>query len=279
MLPLAKLQALSLANALPHAWIFSGADSAALLKEANEFTQWLLCNNKHANVACGSCKACHLFSAQTHPDFCNITPQQDKTSITIDAMRSVADFAVGKPQLSQCKVVLLYPADAMPVQSANALLKTLEEPRGATIFLLLTRHPELLLKTIVSRCHVLHSSSQPLRNEQTGIVTRQMATDLCKLWLDKRVTCSQIVEQWLKQWPDEVLYWLDIVLTDMIRFKYTNNIVLAKAWCMEQERLSKALASSKFWTILERLRQAQSCFGRNLRPNLQLVLEDMLLVT
>ncbi len=74
---LVKLQALSAAKTLPHAWLFVGEQSQT--KEfADNFISWLLCNNKQHAHACGTCKACNLLAANTHPDFFSLTPPAEK---------------------------------------------------------------------------------------------------------------------------------------------------------------------------------------------------------
>lgn len=272
-LALAKLQSLALANTLPHAWLFTGAADDVKLDVAKEFSKWLLCTNK-LQVACDVCKSCHLFTAQTHPDFCEITKQTDKSSILIDDVRILPDFIVGKPQFSSHKIVLLHPADAMQKQAANSILKNLEEPTGNTIFILLAKHTQLLLKTIVSRCQALNFNVPNNESIAPNSDIAKMTTDLAALWVYKSVTVVQIVEQWSKQWPNEVLYWFELVLADLIRFKYTrenteSTVVIAS--------LDKVLAANRLWKMLERLRQARYWYGTNHNPNLQLILEDLLL--
>ncbi len=272
-LALAKLQSLVLANTLPHAWLFAGAVDSIKLTVATEFSQWLLCTNKQ-QVACGSCKSCHLFAAQNHPDFYEITKQQDKSTIVIDDVRSLPDFVVGKPQFGSYKILLLHPAESMQKQAANSILKNLEDPAGNTIFILLAKHTQLLLKTIVSRCQVLNFSapSNGVAVLTTGMA--KMTTDLTNLWVYKSVTVVQIVEQWIKQWPNEVLYWFELVLTTLIRFKYTRentDSIVAIAL------LDQVLAVNRLWRMLESLRQARYWYGTNHNPNLQLILEDLLL--
>lgn len=276
-LQLTRLQELYLAGTLPHAWLFVCNDQQTGLLEAQAFSQWLLCSAKDYTQACGQCKSCKLFQANTHPDYWLQTPPADKNNIAIDDIRSVADFSTSKPQFAATKVVVLAPAHAMQRQAANALLKTLEEPASHTIYILVTSNKELLPKTIVSRCHVL-TLVAALSIDNVALEAMQtMLLDLDAAWLDKSVTCSQIVEKWIKLWPHEVLYWFEILLTDMIRFKYTGDNSYARAWSAPALKLSQVLPEYKFWTILDQLRMAQYLLGHNQKPNMQLLLENMLL--
>lgn len=275
---LAKLQALYTAQALPHAWLFICTDLEIGLQTAQTFTQWLLCTNKSNSNACGICKACKLFTNAVHPDYCLVTPQEDKQSIAIDDVRTSIDFATSKPQISATKVILLYPAQAMHTQSANALLKALEEPYSDTIYILIASHKDLLPKTIISRCHILSIENTSPFNDAVKTNVQAMYTDLQALWLHKTATSHQTAELWNKRDPHEVLYCFELLLTDMLRYKNIATTRFARVWCEDQEKLSNVLPDHKLWTILEQLRQAQYLLGHNYKPNMQLLLENMLLV-
>lgn len=276
-LVIAKLQKLSLANQLPHAWLLSGPMSQTKTI-AEQFSKWLLCqDNNKSEIACDTCKSCCLFNAKTHPDFCLLAPQEQKTTISIDEVRVLPDFVTSKPQFSTHKVVLIYPAEAMQKQAANSLLKSLEEPSGNTKFFLLTKHPDLLLKTIVSRCQVLKLNGMAaIESDVAKAAVLQIINDLNGLWVQKSSNPIKTVEQWLKLWPNDVLLWLELAVVDLLRFKYTQNIALLKYLHTEQLALGNSISSDKLWSFFEKLRQAQYWFATNHKPNLQLLLEDML---
>lgn len=278
MASLEKLQALSIAKNLGHAWLLVDVHIDALLKLAETFSQWLLCTNKQGNAACYKCRECTLFIAGTNPDFCLITPQADKASILVEDIRALSNFTVTKPQFSQQKIVLLYPAEAMHKQSSNALLKNLEEPCSNTIFLLLTKHPNLLLKTVVSRCQILHFGLQLTTHMLTDKknIIQQIYIDLEAIWVKKNVTSVQIVDSWLKQWPNDVLYCLELVITDIITLKYTQSPALARNFCAELVEIAVKILPSKIWAVLSKLRQVQLWLASNNKPNMHLVLEDIL---
>jgi DNA polymerase-3 subunit delta' len=67
-----------------------------------------------------------------------------------------------RPLEGRRKVCLIEAAETMTVAAGNALLKTLEEPRGDTVLILLTGYPQRLLETIRSRCQLLHFHRQPI---------------------------------------------------------------------------------------------------------------------
>lgn len=149
---------------LHHGLLFvadKGAGEAELL---NNIAQALLCekiNNHPKNslaeghseqriVACGKCKSCMLFQAQSHPDVKKLVT--DKPSIGVDLIRSVSEFVTTTSQLLGNKVVIIDDIHLMTEAASNSLLKTLEEPSNNTYILLSTYLPAKLLATIMSRC-------------------------------------------------------------------------------------------------------------------------------
>jgi len=101
--------------------------------------------------ACGTCAACRKVAAGLHPDVTEVRPA-GKTVIGIDQVREVTGRAALCAYEGRTKVFILDPAELMQEPAANALLKTLEEPTGATLFILVTAAPNALLPTILSRC-------------------------------------------------------------------------------------------------------------------------------
>ncbi|MBI2002174.1 MAG: DNA polymerase III subunit delta' [candidate division NC10 bacterium] len=101
--------------------------------------------------ACGRCAACRKIAAGNHPDVIEVRPEE-KTVITIDQIREVAARASLRAYEGRAKVWILDPADQMQEPAANAFLKTLEEPAGVSLFILVTATPSALLPTILSRC-------------------------------------------------------------------------------------------------------------------------------
>ncbi len=90
-----------------------------------------------------------------HPDLRWLAPESARAQIKIDEIRAINEFTVQTPQIGQRKVVVVAQADRMNAHAANALLKTLEEPRGACYLLLTTTALAELLPTIRSRCQLL----------------------------------------------------------------------------------------------------------------------------
>ncbi|MBP6899505.1 MAG: DNA polymerase III subunit delta' [Burkholderiaceae bacterium] len=169
---LARAQALSQAHALL-AW---GPEGAGQLDFALVRAQAWLCEQPQAAVqpgaGCGRCDSCHLVRSRSHPDLLLVLPEAQRLAlgwadgdddkpkgeakpsrdIRIAQLRQAIDWAQRTSGRGRGKVLLIHPADAMNGPTANALLKTLEEPPGALRILLTSADPERLLATVRSRC-------------------------------------------------------------------------------------------------------------------------------
>jgi DNA polymerase-3 subunit delta' len=166
-----QLQAMR--DRLPHAILFHGSEGIGKTAFAEQFAKSLLCEQPAADGhACGRCGSCGWFAQYSHPDYRRLRPEvleedadteaeqsasraKTKTpskDIKIDQVRGLADFMNISTHRSGRRVVLLHPAEALNAASANALLKTLEEPPPQTVFLLVSHGLDRLLPTILSRC-------------------------------------------------------------------------------------------------------------------------------
>ena len=104
--------------------------------------------------ACGTCASCRRIARGVHPDVLVVEPGE-LGSIKIEQVRDVIDRAGYRPFEGRRRVVIIDEADAMVPAAQNALLKTLEEPPPASVFVLLSATPDALLPTVLSRCQRL----------------------------------------------------------------------------------------------------------------------------
>ncbi len=137
-----------------HAYLLHGAAGIGKRALAERLAAYLLCQQPSALAACGQCKACHLLTVGSHPDRFELKPSGDKKSVGVDDVRELIAFVSKTAQLAGRKVVLIAepPAEDMTLAASNALLKSLEEPSGDTVLLLVSHQPSRLLPTIKSRC-------------------------------------------------------------------------------------------------------------------------------
>lgn len=155
---------------LPHALLFSGQRGIGKFPLVHAFAAGLLCESPAEDgQACGACLACGWFAQGNHPDFRMVQPdamaeteaegeegkKKASQQITIDQIRALDDFFNVGTHRSGLRVILIHPAEAMNRNTANALLKSLEEPTPGTLFLLVSNEPMRLLPTIRSRCQVV----------------------------------------------------------------------------------------------------------------------------
>jgi len=134
-----------------HAYLLQGPQGIGKRALADRLMALLLCKVP-GHEPCGACKSCHLLVAGSHPDHFLLQPEEADKAILVDQVRSLVSFVSQTAQLGGRKVILIEPAEAMNLNAANALLKSLEEPSGNTVMLLVSHQPSRLLATIRSRC-------------------------------------------------------------------------------------------------------------------------------
>jgi DNA polymerase-3 subunit delta' len=156
---------------LPHALLIQGRSGLGKTALARAFAQALLCESTAADgLPCGTCQACRWFEQGNHPDFRQVEPEAlseataaegeptakgsatPSRQIRIDQIRELQDFLTIGTHRGGFRVILVRPAEAMNAATANALLKSLEEPPPGTVFLLVSSAPDRLLPTVRSRC-------------------------------------------------------------------------------------------------------------------------------
>ena len=146
-----ELVSLAEAGRLPHALLISGAHGIGKHSLAEALVARTLCASPGEH-ACGRCHGCHMLASGYHPDLLRVAPEEGKRQIRIGPIREVNAFVAQTAQQGGYRVIVISPADAMNVAASNALLKSLEEPGGRTLFVLLSDIPSRLLPTIRSRC-------------------------------------------------------------------------------------------------------------------------------
>jgi len=170
-----------------HAWLLQGPSGLGQYALGLALVSAWLCDQPTLQGACGTCTSCHAIHVRTHADLCVLMPEvhmqalgwplpekaqaeiDDKKrkpsrEIRVDAMRDAIEFSQRTSARGRGKAVLVYPAEAMNHVTANALLKTLEEPPGDVRFVLASEAAHQLLPTIRSRC-LVHTMAWPPEHE------------------------------------------------------------------------------------------------------------------
>jgi DNA polymerase III delta' subunit len=147
---------------LSHAYLFCGQEGIGKKEVAIELVQFIHCVAK--NKPCNECRPCKLIQSQTYPDLLVVTSaeskssvkdQVDKQEIDVTQIRAVQQFLSYKAYYGVLKTVIIENADRMNIQAQSCFLKTLEEPKGNTLIILITSRPDTLLQTIGSRCQAV----------------------------------------------------------------------------------------------------------------------------
>ncbi|WP_372527690.1 DNA polymerase III subunit delta' [Piscinibacter sp.] len=212
----------ALATQRAHALLIQGPQGVGQFDLALTLAQAWLCEAAQGERPCGVCASCRLVQSHSHPDLLVLLPEAlreplgwaslddsdaadsagDKSSkrkpskeIRVDEVRLAIAFAQSTSSRGRSKVVVMHPAERMNGVSANALLKTLEEPPGSARLLLSCAAPDALLPTIRSRCQAV-----PLRLPDTRLASQWLA--------ERSVAQPEVMLAAAGGQPQEALQWV-----------------------------------------------------------------------
>ena len=138
-------------NQLPHAVLITSVSGIGLASVASSLCATLLCERNN-DSPCGECSSCSRVSGGTHGDYRWVEVPEGKASIGVDQIREAGDFVTKTAGYGSQKILVISDAEKMTTGASNALLKTLEEPQGNSLLVLLSQRTWLLPATIRSRC-------------------------------------------------------------------------------------------------------------------------------
>ncbi|QIU88375.1 DNA polymerase III subunit delta' [Yokenella regensburgei] len=244
-------------------------------------TRWLMCRQPDGHKSCGQCHSCQLMQAGTHPDYYHLLPEKGKSSLGIDAVRSVTEKLYEHARLGGAKVVWIGNAAWLTDAAANALLKTLEEPPENTWFFLACEEPERLLATLRSRCR-LHHLAPPAENWAASWLEREVTVShdailtalrlsasapaaalelLQQHWSARQQLCQQLdaalnSHDWLSLLPalnhDDAtmrLHWFATLLLDALKIQQRITIVTNVDALTLCERLARTWSAARLQAI------------------------------
>ncbi|HEY0859253.1 MAG TPA: DNA polymerase III subunit delta' [Albitalea sp.] len=210
----------ALATQRAHALLIHGPQGVGQFDLAVTLAQAWLCEDDAGRRPCGQCASCRLVQSRSHPDLLVLLPEalreplgwgsQDEgdaagddkpgkrkpsKEVRVDEVRQAIGFAQTTSARGRGKVVVIHPAERMNGISANALLKTLEEPPGDAKLLLSCAAPDALLPTIRSRCQAV-----PLGLPDTAVASRWLA--------ERSVAQPEVLLAATGGQPQDVLEWV-----------------------------------------------------------------------
>ncbi len=326
-----------LGERLPHALLFVGPPGLGKRELAEALAARLLCEAPAVDGhACGRCPACQWRLAGNHPDLYRVVPAADAAAaeggesaaaggeagagkakseqIVIEQIRDLQAALSVTGHHSERRVVVIDPAEAMNVFTANALLKLLEEPPAGCVFVLVSSAPRRLLPTIRSRCQqwpfarpgeeaialwrtqadaataalLAISGGMPLAAERLaqgggGALFERFVRDLGQLSAGDALKLAGQWEAWLKSKDvlaagfglPELVDWMQRWVSDLAALRLGGRVRFFPA----QQDLLAALAASASVAAVSGCYNELAQLRRVARHplNLRLVLEDMLL--
>ncbi|MEF8847074.1 MAG: DNA polymerase III subunit delta' [Candidatus Paceibacterota bacterium] len=132
-----------------HAYLFYGQQQLGKKTLALKFAKLLNCEADFEKRPCNSCKACNEIKKRRHPDLSIIEP--DGGEIKIDQVRDLTELLSKKPYQGPYKIAVIDQAHLLNHEAESALLKTVEEPKGNTVLILVTSQKDSLAPTLISR--------------------------------------------------------------------------------------------------------------------------------
>ena len=159
-----------------HAYLFSGIEGCGKRKSALAFIQAVFCGREEA---CGVCSCCKKVANGQHPDLHILEP--DGAFIKIDQVRDLQKELAYRPFEAPKKACIIDGADKLNLSSGNALLKTLEEPPGNALMILIAPERSAVLQTILSRCQSLAFQPLPAQMIEERLVRDQFPAEAARV--------------------------------------------------------------------------------------------------
>lgn len=307
--PWNRLNQARVQNRLPHALLISGVPGSGKRELAEQLAFTLLCEKPDPEgSACGVCSSCGWLQAGTHPDLLWLEPEESGKAIKVDQIRGLCSELAMTSHTGRYKVAILTPADAMNVNAANSLLKTLEEPTDNTLIILLTASPGRLPATVRSRCQQITlsvppadlalrwlksrgvnalqastclklASGAPLRALEYAArdsgEQRQNRLDQVQQVFSGHLDPIQLAQEWGAEAGTETLEWWRDWLQDLIRWRQAGSSAVEEKLERQLRQILKTVDCRELYGLLDQIVFALNNLASGL--NRPLVMEELLI--
>jgi len=276
--PIAILQRAIQSGHLPHAYLFTGPEGIGKKRVALNLAKALNCEGGSGADCCDSCIPCRKIDKGIHPDVSFIEPTATspkiEPSLKIEQARDAQRDISLKPYEGKKKVYIFDQAERMTEAAENALLKTLEEPPGETLLILVTSSPHTLLPTVLSR-------TQRIRFDP--LCPEEMASYLMKIraWGEEKAKFVASLsggslgralareEEDLFSLRDETVS----ILPSILKGGICQILDLAEAWAREKEELRERLQYLLIWVrdlkVYQTTKEEAFLINRDLAPQIR----------
>ena len=158
------------------AYMLSGPSGSGKRLIAEEFAKALMCSDAGSDGACGICNNCKYFDNFTTPDVTRVYEPSETKMVKVDFIKdNVVGESYLKPQFARTKTFII-DFDYLGVESQNALLKSLEEPKKDVVFILTSSNTDTVLDTVMSR--VTEIKIEPYSDEELEEIVKANCPDL-----------------------------------------------------------------------------------------------------
>lgn len=239
---------------LSQSYLFVGPAGIGKFRFARLLAQSLLCQERDREPleACGICASCRPFVAGNHPDFLVIERIEGKREILIG---QIAGPKEQRGQVGLChdlsltplhesrKVAIVNDAETMNEESANAFLKTLEEPPDRAVLILVAANLDAVLPTIRSRCQLIRfqplsrSDLESLLVEQEIVATADEAAAAARYAEGSLTTARQLLRPEMSQLRSQI--WTELSQRDV------SGPALAKSLVQQLETLASDVPTQR----------------------------------